>query len=139
MNSPEQRLAVVVSWAFEKVGIATGLIYSPYHYSARLGVKLGAVPVIIPLAWFMMGLCELGGRPDLTGRGRSRVVVDDGGAGGHRRDGNDSVGYRYGSRQGACRRLNVGTRRRVLRRAYSQLRGLDCHHGERLRHVRTVL
>lgn len=43
-----------VSWCFEAVGIATGLVYGPYHYGDRLGVKLGAVPVIIPLAWFMM-------------------------------------------------------------------------------------
>jgi putative membrane protein len=47
-------ICAVVSWAFEAVGIATGLVYGPYHYSAQLGAKLGGVPVIIPLAWFMM-------------------------------------------------------------------------------------
>jgi uncharacterized membrane protein len=47
-------LAATISWCFEQVGVATGLIYGPYHYSAMLGAKLGYVPVVIPLAWFMM-------------------------------------------------------------------------------------
>jgi uncharacterized membrane protein len=47
-------LCAVVTWSFEAVGIATGLVYGAYHYGTRLGPKLGAVPVIIPLAWFMM-------------------------------------------------------------------------------------
>jgi putative membrane protein len=44
----------VISWAFEQVGVATGAIYGPYHYTDVLGVKLGHVPLLIPLAWFMM-------------------------------------------------------------------------------------
>ena len=47
-------LCAVVTWSFEAVGIATGLVYGAYHYGTWLGPKLGAVPVIIPLAWFMM-------------------------------------------------------------------------------------
>lgn len=47
-------LAAAVSWCFEQVGVATGLIYGPYHYSAMLGARLGHVPILIPLAWFMM-------------------------------------------------------------------------------------
>ena len=47
-------IATVVSWLFEQVGVATGLIYGAYHYSALLGPKLGHVPLLIPLAWFMM-------------------------------------------------------------------------------------
>lgn len=47
-------LSAVVSWGFEQVGVATGLIYGPYHYTETLGVKLGHVPLLIPLAWFMM-------------------------------------------------------------------------------------
>jgi putative membrane protein len=44
-----------VSLLFESVGVATGLVYGPYHYTARLGDKfLGLVPLLIPLAWFMM-------------------------------------------------------------------------------------
>lgn len=48
-------LTFLVSLAFESVGVATGLIYGPYHYTTHLGpMFLGLVPYIIPLAWFMM-------------------------------------------------------------------------------------
>ncbi len=44
-----------VSLLFESVGVATGLIYGPYHYTTKLGPRfLGLVPYIIPVAWFMM-------------------------------------------------------------------------------------
>lgn len=44
-----------VSLLFESVGVATGLIYGPYHYTDKLGFKfLGLVPLLIPVAWFMM-------------------------------------------------------------------------------------
>ena len=45
-----------VSLLFESVGVATGWIYGPYHYTNRLGpLFLGLVPYLIPVAWFMMG------------------------------------------------------------------------------------
>ena len=47
-------LSAAVSWGFEQVGVATGLIYGRYYYSDQLGFKLGLVPLIIPLIWFMM-------------------------------------------------------------------------------------
>jgi uncharacterized membrane protein len=47
-------LSAIVSWTFEEAGVATGLVYGAYHYTAYLGWKLGSVPVLIPLAWFMM-------------------------------------------------------------------------------------
>jgi putative membrane protein len=44
-----------VSLLFESVGVATGLIYGPYHYTNKLGpLFLGLVPILIPVAWFMM-------------------------------------------------------------------------------------
>jgi putative membrane protein len=44
-----------VSLLFESVGVATGLVYGPYHYSDKLGpLFLGLVPYLIPAAWFMM-------------------------------------------------------------------------------------
>jgi len=46
--------AAIVSYLLEETGVRTGLIYGPYHYSDMLGPKLGHVPVLIPLAWFMM-------------------------------------------------------------------------------------
>ena len=48
-------ISFVVSLAFESFGVATGLIYGPYHYTDKLGPKfLGLVPYLIPAAWFMM-------------------------------------------------------------------------------------
>jgi uncharacterized membrane protein len=51
-------LAVVVfltGLVFESVGVATGWVYGPYHYTDLLGPKfLGLVPYMIPLAWTMM-------------------------------------------------------------------------------------
>jgi uncharacterized membrane protein len=44
----------VVSYLMEETGVRTGLIYGAYHYSDLLGAKIGHVPIIIPLAWFMM-------------------------------------------------------------------------------------
>lgn len=46
---------VLVALAFESIGVATGKIYGPYHYTGKLGPKfLGLVPYLIPLAWVMM-------------------------------------------------------------------------------------
>ncbi len=48
-------LTFTVSLAFECIGVATGKVYGPYHYTGLLGPKfLGLVPLIIPAAWFMM-------------------------------------------------------------------------------------
>ena len=47
-------VSAVVSYLMEEAGVRTGFIYGAYHYSDLLGPKLGDVPVIIPLAWFMM-------------------------------------------------------------------------------------
>jgi putative membrane protein len=48
-------LTFVISLAFESVGVATGWIYGPYHYTHTLGPRfLGLAPFLIPVAWFMM-------------------------------------------------------------------------------------
>lgn len=47
-------ISAAVSWALEQGGVVTGLVYGGYHYTDYLGAKLGDVPVLIPLAWFMM-------------------------------------------------------------------------------------
>jgi putative membrane protein len=47
-------LTVAITWSYEHIGVETGLIYGTYHYTDALGVKLGNVPIIIPIAWFMM-------------------------------------------------------------------------------------
>ena len=74
-------ITTVTSWIFEEIGVVTGLIYGPYHYTATLGPWLGSVPVLIPLAWFLMAyptyvLVNLvaGGSPIGSPGGRGRVV-----------------------------------------------------------------
>jgi len=47
-------ISALVSYSMEELGVRTGAIYGPYHYSDMLGAKLGHVPILIPLAWFMM-------------------------------------------------------------------------------------
>jgi len=47
-------ITTVTSWIYEEIGVATGLVYGRYHYTSTLGPWLGSVPVLIPLAWFML-------------------------------------------------------------------------------------
>lgn len=47
-------ITAIVSWGYEQVGVETGIVYGKYHYTDVLGAKLGHVPIIIPIAWFMM-------------------------------------------------------------------------------------
>jgi uncharacterized membrane protein len=74
-------LSAVVSWAFEQVGVATGMVYGAYHYTDYLGAKLGHVPYLIPLAWFMMiypsyviANLLVEGRPTGTRSGFSQLI-----------------------------------------------------------------
>jgi len=46
--------SAVVTYMLEEVGVRTGWVFGAYHYSDMLGPKLGHVPVLIPLGWFMM-------------------------------------------------------------------------------------
>ncbi len=45
-------IAFVVSWIYETLSIATGFPFGAYHYSDRMGPKLGEVPVLIMPAYF---------------------------------------------------------------------------------------
>ena len=47
-------ISAFTSYVMEEIGVRTGFIYGHYHYSNMLGPKLGSVPMMIPLAWFMM-------------------------------------------------------------------------------------
>jgi len=49
-------LAVVSAgaWAVEALGSATGFPFGAYSYTAALQPQLAGVPLLIPLAWFMM-------------------------------------------------------------------------------------
>ncbi len=74
-------ITAVTSWVFEEVGVATGLVYGAYHYTDALGPWLGSVPLLIPLAWFMMiypsyvvANLILDGQPAGTPGGRAHLV-----------------------------------------------------------------
>lgn len=47
-------LVVVVAWAAEAVGSATGVPFGHYQYTEVLQPQLAQVPLLIPLAWLMM-------------------------------------------------------------------------------------
>lgn len=76
-------LAAAISWTYEQVGVETGLIYGKYHYTDALGPKLGHVPIIIPVAWFMMiypsyiiaNLVTKGRFVTAGGKGKTRVTT----------------------------------------------------------------
>lgn len=74
-------LSAAVSWVFEQVGVATGLVFGAYHYTDYLGARLGDVPLLIPLAWFMMiypsyviANLALERRPTGTPAGMARLI-----------------------------------------------------------------
>lgn len=71
-----------ISWGYEQVGVETGLIYGNYHYTDYLGEKVGHVPIIIPLAWFMMiypsyiiGNLIFAGKPLLLQNKISQIIL----------------------------------------------------------------
>lgn len=47
-------IAFAVSWCMESLSIATGFPFGHYHYTERLGPKLGTVPLLIMPAYFAM-------------------------------------------------------------------------------------
>ena len=69
-------ITVAVSWSYEHVGVETGLIYGAYHYTDALGLKLGHVPIIIPIAWFMM-IYPSYIIANLIGSGRQQMMRDE--------------------------------------------------------------
>jgi uncharacterized membrane protein len=69
-------ITVAVSWIYEHVGVETGLIYGAYHYTDALGLKLGHVPIIIPIAWFMM-IYPSYIIANLIGTGRQMMMMSD--------------------------------------------------------------
>ncbi len=52
-------IAVVISFAAEAIGVATGLVFGPYHYTDLFGPKLLGVPPLIQAAYAAMGYASL--------------------------------------------------------------------------------
>lgn len=46
--------SAILTYCMEEIGVRTGWVFGAYHYSDMLGPRLGHVPVLIPLGWFMM-------------------------------------------------------------------------------------
>jgi putative membrane protein len=68
-------IALGLGWLAEAVGTATGQPFGSYSYSEQLGWRLGAVPLVIPMAWAMMAYpCLLAARV-LAGRRVAAVLV----------------------------------------------------------------
>ncbi len=65
---------VVATLVVERVGSATGFPFGDYDYSGALEPTIRSVPVIVPLAWFAMGVpaLEVGHR---IARSRAGAVV----------------------------------------------------------------
>ncbi|MBN2147651.1 MAG: carotenoid biosynthesis protein [Anaerolineales bacterium] len=73
-------LTFSVSLLLESIGVATGLVYGPYHYTHKLGpLFLGLVPYLIPVAWFMMTYPSYVIARRLVGRSGWLVVAAVGG------------------------------------------------------------
>lgn len=47
-------IVAVLTWLAEFIGSSTGLPFGEYEYSNLLQPQVGHVPLLIPLAWFMM-------------------------------------------------------------------------------------
>jgi len=47
-------LTALLSWAAEWMGSHTGLLFGAYHYTALLQPQILGVPLLIPIAWFML-------------------------------------------------------------------------------------
>jgi putative membrane protein len=45
----------LIGWGAERLGSTTGFPFGEYEYTDALGPLLGGVPVVVPLAWAMMG------------------------------------------------------------------------------------
>lgn len=50
-------LVAVSTWAIEFIGSSTGFPFGAYDYTALLQPQIGHVPLLVPLAWFMMLPC----------------------------------------------------------------------------------
>ena len=68
-------ITIIISFLFETVGVLTGLIYGPYYYTNKLGPKLGVVPALIPIAWFMMNYASYAIVRAIVGEKRGRSLL----------------------------------------------------------------
>lgn len=63
-------ITIVISFAAEAVGVATGLVFGAYHYTDNLGPKILGVPPLIQLAYIAMGYASMMMARVITGGAR---------------------------------------------------------------------
>jgi lycopene beta-cyclase len=66
---------VVIAWVIEAIGTHTGFLFGNYTYSDLLQPQIANVPILIPLAWFMMLPCAWGVAALITGERRGVQFV----------------------------------------------------------------
>lgn len=47
-------VSYILSWTAEEIGVRTGLVFGRYYYTDVLGAKLGSVPFVIPIYWYLL-------------------------------------------------------------------------------------
>ncbi|MFZ4515903.1 MAG: carotenoid biosynthesis protein [Acidimicrobiia bacterium] len=75
------RLAITIiplAWAIELLGSRTGVPFGAYEYRAALQPQLLGVPVIVPIAWFGMGLAAFATARALSNRVVVQVILGAG-------------------------------------------------------------
>ncbi|MEI9899750.1 MAG: carotenoid biosynthesis protein [Hyphomicrobium sp.] len=65
-------ICLVVSFAIENIGVATGFPFGPYYYTDALGPKLGHVPLLIGPAYLGVGYVSWVLGVVLVGEGKAR-------------------------------------------------------------------
>lgn len=68
-------VVVVATLAVEKLGTATGVPFGAYDYTGALQPTVAGVPVIVPLAWFAMGVPALEVGHRIAGSRAAAVAV----------------------------------------------------------------
>lgn len=69
---------VVATLVAERVGTSTGFPFGEYDYTGALRPAVGGVPLIVPLAWFAMGVPALEVGRRITSSRAGRVVLGAG-------------------------------------------------------------
>ncbi|MCZ3387902.1 MAG: carotenoid biosynthesis protein [Actinomycetia bacterium] len=64
-----------IGWVAERIGSTTGVPFGEYEYTDVLGPLWGGVPVVVPLAWAMMGYPAYVAASTLVTRARWMVPV----------------------------------------------------------------
>ena len=68
-------MTVAVGIAIEILGVRTGVIFGEYHYGDALGFKMGEVPVLIGVNWWILTICAMDIAARFTSNFGARVVL----------------------------------------------------------------